>query len=163
MRYLFLFVSLLGCLSVNADELKIGVVDPRAVVAEAPQRDAIVKTLESEFRGRAEEIQKLGEQIQGLLDKAKKDGPIMTAEEKTELKRKVEGLEVDFRLKERAFKEDTQRREREERQKLIVEIKEAVAVVAKENNYDIILSSETVPYISDRADITEKVIEHIKK
>lgn len=141
-----------------AAELKIGVVNMREVMAKAPQRDAITAMLKKEFTARQEELRKLDKQIQGKVEKAQRDAPVLSAQQKIDIKRELEQFNADFRLKQKAFEEDLNRRDNEEGRKLYLKVTQAIEKIAKQGGYDVILARETVPYISERADITKDVL-----
>ncbi|MBI2379982.1 MAG: OmpH family outer membrane protein [Gammaproteobacteria bacterium] len=141
-----------------AADLKIGVVNMREVMAKAPQREAITAMLKKEFTTRQDELRKLDKQIQGKVEKAQRDAPVLSAQQKIDIKRELEQLNTDFRLRQKAFEEDLGRRDNEEGRKLYLKVTQAIENIAKNGGYDIILARETVPYISERADITKDVL-----
>lgn len=141
-----------------AADLKIGVVNMREVMAKAPQRDAITAMLKKEFSARQDELRKLDKQIQDKVEKAQRDAPVLSAQQKIDIKRELEQLNADFRLKQKAFEEDLNRRDNEEGRKLYLKVTQAIEKIAKQSGYDVILARETVPYINDRADITKDVL-----
>lgn len=142
----------------QAAEMKIGVVNMREVMAKAPQRDAITAMLKKEFTARQEELRKLDKQIQAKVEKAQRDAPVLSAQQKIDIKRELEQLNADFRLKQKAFEEDLNRRDNEEGRKLYLKVTQSIEKIAKRGGYDIILARETVPYISERSDITKDVL-----
>lgn len=153
---------LIGLVSLSAPvmaaDIKIGVVNMREVMAKAPQREAITAMLKKEFTARQDELRKLNEEIQKKVEKAQRDGPVLSAQQKVDVKRELEKLNTDFRMKEKAFQEDLNRRDNEEGRKLYLKVTQAIESIAKQGSYDVILARETVPYISERADITKDVL-----
>ena len=75
-----------------ADVQKIGVVFPSKVMQESPQRERIIKKLESEFKGRYEKLQSLEKEIKNLQTKIKKDGELLG-------KNEVTGFNAKLKLK----------------------------------------------------------------
>jgi len=138
--------------------IKVGVVHLMKVMAMAPQQEAVSKKLEGEFKERAEELRKLENEMKTLYQNTQRDQATMSREQITEVSRKLESMQTDMKLKDKAFQEDLKRRQMEERQKLSQLVKVAIDKVAKAGNYDLVLNTEAVAFISDRVDITDEVI-----
>lgn len=143
---------------IQAADLQIGVVNVRAVASQAPQRESISNALQQEFKERGDALKALEEEIKGMQTKGQADELTMSEQQKTELIRSIQAKASDFQLKQKAFQEDFKRRSGEEQQNLLVLIKKAIDQVALQESFDIILQSESVAYISERVDITSKVI-----
>lgn len=146
-----------------ADTQKIGVVFPSKIMKESPQRDRIIKKLESEFKPRYEALQKLEKEITKIEQTLKRDGELMKNEEVTAMKRKVEVKLSEYKLKRKAFEEDNRRRQGEEQQKALVLVRDVINDVAKQEGYDIILNGEQVVYATPGYDISDQIIEEISK
>ncbi len=142
----------------QAAELKIGVVNVRAVASQAPQRETISGALQQEFKERAEVLKKTETEIKNMQTQGQADEMTMTDQQKTDLVRSIQGKASSFQLEQKAFQEDFKLRSEEEQRKLLILIKKAIDQVSLQDSYDIILQSESVAYISDRVDITNKVI-----
>ncbi len=142
----------------QAADLQIGVVNVRAVASQAPQRETISAALQNEFKERGESLKNLEKEIKDMQTKGQADELTMSEQQKTDLIRSIQGKASDFQLKQKAFQEDFKLRSDEEQRKLLILIKKAIDQVALQDKFDIVLQSESVAYISDRVDITNKVI-----
>jgi outer membrane protein len=142
----------------QAADLHIGVVNVRAVASQAPQRETISGALQQEFKERGETLKSLETEIRDMQTKGQADELTMSEQQKTELGRNIQSKASDFQLKQKAFQEDFKSRSEEEQRKLLILIKKAIDQIALKDTFDIILQSESVAYISDRVDITKKVI-----
>ena len=89
-----------------AAEMKIGVVDVRAVIASTPQREAIKVTLQNEFKERGDALKSLEEEIVKLTEQRQNDAMTMSNLQMTELVRNIEAKGADFQLKQKALQED---------------------------------------------------------
>lgn len=143
--------------------VKIGVVDVARVFQEVPQREKVAQQLRQEFEGRIKELQALEKEMQTLVEKEKRDGALMSESQRTEMARQMESLQADYRLKGRALEEDERRRQLEERNRLLAEVKEAVDAIAKKEKYDLVLQASAVAYVDQAHDISNKVIDMISK
>ena len=144
-----------------ADAQKIGVVFPSKVMKESPQRARIIKQLESEFKGRYQELQNLEKSIQTLEAKIKKDGELLSKSDVTGLQRQIEGKVSDYKLKRKAFEEDNRRRQGEENQKILSVVSKVIDDIAKQGGYDLILNGEQIVFANPSLDISDKVIQAI--
>jgi len=142
----------------QAADMQIGVVNVRAVASQAPQREAISSALQLEFKERGEQLKNLDAEIKNMQAKGQADELTMSEQQKTELLRTIQGKASTFQLQQKAFQEDFKARSEEEQRKLLILIKKAIDQVALQESFDVILQSESVAYISDRVDITNKVI-----
>ena len=141
-----------------AAEMKIGVVDVRAVIASTPQREAIKVTLQNEFKERGDSLKSLEEEIVKLTEQRQNDAMTMSNLQMTELVRNIEAKGADFQLKQKALQEDFKRRNEEEQRKLLILTKKAIDQVASTENLDLVLQAESAAFVSQILDISNKVI-----
>ncbi|WP_100145779.1 OmpH family outer membrane protein [Shewanella carassii] len=142
---------------------KLAVVDMGAVFEQLPQREQISNALKTEFGDRMAEVQKLQEELRGLLEKQQRDAALMSETQKTELVRKMESLKADYQLKGKALDEDLRRRQGEEQNKLLVKVQKAINSIAEKEKYDMVLQRGAVVYVKPAADISSKVVEALSK
>ncbi|TVL46739.1 molecular chaperone [Shewanella algae] len=142
---------------------KLAVVDMGAVFEQLPQREQISNALKTEFGDRMAEVQKLQEDLRGLLEKQQRDAALMSEAQKTELVRKMESLKADYQLKGKALDEDLRRRQGEEQNKLLVKVQKAINTIAEKEKYDMVLQRGAVVYVKPAADISSKVVEVLSK
>jgi len=153
-----LSVALLFTGVANA-ETKIAIVDVVSVLQQMPQREAVSKTLDSEFEARAKVLQEEEKKANDAAQKLQKDGMTLSASEKTKLTNLIKAFED----KAKAFSVDYRKRENEEASKLLTKIQDAVVKVAEQEKYDLILKAEAAFYAVDAVDVTSKVLEQVKK
>ena len=156
--------TLLGsvCFSSWADDYKIGVVNVQQVLTSIPQTEAATKKLEKEFGSRDRAIGKDNKELESLADRLKKDGAIMSEAERVRVERDITTKQRDLKRKAEEFQEDLNFRRNEEMQAIQKKIAANVRDYAKENAYDFILVNSAV-YFSDRVNITDAIIERMKK
>lgn len=147
------FTSLVQAAAVN-----IGVVNVRAIVSQAPQREIISNALQAEFNERNETLQTLEAEIKKMQAKGQAEELTMSQQQKTDLVRGIQAKMSSFQLQQKAFQEDFKTRGDQEQRKLLILIKKAIDQVALQDKFDVVLQFESVAYISDKADITQKVI-----
>ena len=156
----FTFLLVFG---VSAEETyKIGAVNAIRVLEKSPQADVARKMIENEFSPRDKELIAEQKSIKDLEDKFKKDRAIMSEQESTKLEREIISKKRDLKRKQDEFREDLNYRRNEEMVKIQKQIIKSIQQVAKDNNYDLVLS-EGVLYASPKIDMSGLVIEYLKK
>ncbi|QGX38729.1 OmpH family outer membrane protein [Permianibacter aggregans] len=158
MKKFALFAAVLMMAGTAFAEAKIGVISFREVLAKAPQREAISEKLRKEFQDRIDGLKKMETDVRGQQEKLQRDGATMSAQQQTEAKRNIEKIIADAQLKEKALKEDLQRREAEEMRALETQIMQAVSLIASRDGYSLVVSKETTPYFQPAMDITNQVV-----
>jgi|TARA_B100000959_G_scaffold278016_1_gene335556 outer membrane protein len=162
----FSFTSVLIFLlvfQVSAEETyKIGAVNAIRVLEKSPQADTARKMIEDEFSPRDKELIAEQKSIKDLEDKFKKDRAIMSEQESSKLEREIISNKRDLKRKQDEFREDLNYRRNEEMVKIQKQIIKSIQQVAKDNNYDLVLS-EGVLYASPKIDMSGLVIEYLKK
>lgn len=157
----FAAVSLVGLDAVAAD-YKIGVVNAVGVLEAAPQADVARKKLEKEFATRDRELVAAQKSLKGLEDRMVKDGAIMSETERSRLERDIVNKRRELKRDQDEFREDVNFRRNEEFGKIQRDIVEAIREVAQKEKYDLVLG-EGVIFASKAVDITQTVIDHLKK
>ena len=142
----------------QAADLNIGVVNVRAVASQAPQRETIAGALQQEFKERGETLKALDQEIKDMQTKGQADVLTMTDQQKIDLTRAIQSKASNMQLLQKALQEDYKQRSAEEQNKLLILIKKAIDQISVKESFDIVLQAESVAYISDRVDITKKVI-----
>jgi outer membrane protein len=167
MKISFKFLILTFCILVFSqsyaeDTLKIGAVKVLQVLEQSPQYVEAGKLIDKEFEPRGKIL--IGEQkkIKSHEEKLVKDRAIMSESEISKLERDILAKRRDYKRSQDEYREDLNFRRNEELAKIQKIIFEAIQKVAKDNNYDLVLS-EGVIYASSKADMTGLVIEYLKK
>lgn len=157
-----LFICLLSLSpALFAAELKLGFVNAAKILEQAPQAEAARNKLEKEFAPRDKELVATQKEIKSSEDKLDKDGPVMSESERRKIERDIISQKRDFKRAQDEFREDFNIRRNEEFGRLQKQVYDAIVVLAKQENYDLIVSDGAI-YASDRVDITPKILERLK-
>ncbi len=159
-RTIVLAVGLGWGASVLASGLKVGFVNPARVSAEAPQAEAARQQLEREFAPRDQELVAMQRDVRELEERLQRDAAVMRESEQRELEREILARKREIRRMQDEFREDFNMRRNEELSKLQRRIVETIHALAKEENFDLIVSDGVI-FASDAIDITTKVIERL--
>ncbi len=146
----------------QAAEYKIGFVEVARILSQSPQIAAIRDKLKKEFSRRDDELLAQGKQIKTLTEQFKRDGAVMSDSESKRLEKDIVSRRRKLKNAQTAFQEDLSVRQNEELQKIRKQIAEIIQTISKEGKFDLVLESGVV-YASDRANITDKVLERMKK
>jgi len=155
---IFLFVF-----KVSAEETyKIGAVNAIRVLEKSPQADIARKMIEDEFSPRDKELIAEQKSIKELEDKFRNDRAILSEQESVKLERDIISKKRDLKRKQDEFREDLNYRRNEEMVKIQKQIIQSIQKVAKDNEYDLVLS-EGVLYASPKIDMSGLIIDYLKK
>ncbi len=154
-----LMLFLIVATPVTAQQLRVGYVDMKQVLDNAPQVLAGREKLDLEFRPRNETIEFQERQAQTMDDRLQvgnlsEDARIRLDRELREMRRNVNRQKEDLR-------DELSFRRTEEVQKLEEQINQAVQEIARNNGYDLILSSPVV-YADSSLDITKLILDQLK-
>lgn len=146
-----------------AADLKIGVVKAAKVLSDAPQAKAASDRIESEFSPRKDEIVAMQKDIRDLEERLQRDSAVMKEAERNRLERDILDRKRDARRAQDEFREDLNIRRNEELGKLQRLVDEQIKQLAKEQGFDLVLSDAGTVYVSDKADITQLVIDRLTR
>ena len=156
---ILLMICMIIATPVMAQQLRVGYVDMKRVLDSAPQVMAGREQLELEFQPRNEAIEFQERQVQTMEDRLQlgdiaEDARIRLERELREMQRNVNRQKEDLR-------DELSFRRTEEVQKLEGQINQAVQEIARDNGYDLILSSPVV-YADPSLDITGQILNQLK-
>ena len=157
-------LSFLALLSFNAfaETLKIGYIDTDQIVNNLPQYQQNVDRLSNEFEPKKQELLDLFNHIELLRAKII---IINDSENKENLQRelsKLTSLEENFKQETEFWQDTMNNRKVELLQKIELLINNTINELAISESYDLILY-ENAAFVSDKVNITNKVIERIEK
>lgn len=154
--------SLMAAAGVSAQDVRVGVVNAVKVLEAAPQAEQARQQLEKEFAPRDRQLVAAQKDLKTLEDRLAKDAAIMSEAERNRLERDILNKRRELKREQDEFRDDLNFRRNEEFGKIQRLVVEAIQTVAKQQNYDLIVG-EGVIYASDRVDISDQVIEMLKK
>ncbi len=143
----------------TAQQLRVGYVDMKQVLDNAPQVLAGREKLDLEFRPRNETIEFQERQVQSMEDRLQlgdltEDARVRLDRELREMRRNVNRQKEDLR-------DELSFRRTEEVQKLEDQINQAVQEIARDSGYDLILSSPVI-YADPSLDITQLILDQLR-
>ncbi|MCL7421059.1 MAG: OmpH family outer membrane protein [Methylobacter sp.] len=157
-----LFVGLLLTANVSFADLKIGFVNIPAVLEKAPQAEKAKKRLEQEFSPRDKQLVAQQKEIQNLEEKMARDASVMGESERRNLEKDILNKKRDAKRAQQEFSEDFNIRRNDELGKLQRRIVEAIREIAKDQNFDLLLTDGVI-YASEQIDVTTQVQEKLSR
>ncbi len=143
-------------------EQKIAYVNTQHVFQSIPQHDVVAKKLQEEFKDKKAEVEKLQQIIQDKVTKLRRDGELMSEDERRQAQIELGSLQSELKIKGQSLEHDAKQRENAETQKLIALIEEAINKVAKEQGYDLVVDSKALLFAKPEFDLTDTVVKNLK-
>jgi len=142
-----------------AQELRIGYVDMKEVLDNAPQVIAGRAKLDQEFRARNDAIE-MDEMRLGSLEARIQQGDL-TADSRLRMERELRELQRNVTRRKEDLRDELSFRRTEEVQQLEAQINIAVQEIAQRNGFDLIVSSPVI-YASPDLNITDLILEQLE-
>ena len=126
------------------------------MLEKAPQAEKAKKRLEQEFSPRDRQLVAQQKEIQSKEEKMSRDGAVMGESERANLEKDIVNKKRDAKRSQQEFSEDFNARRNEELGKLQRRIVEAIRAIAKDQNFDLLLTDGVI-YASEKIDVTTQV------
>lgn len=163
-RYLYAAIAVLAVNAYSApaytQEYKIGVVNAVRILEQSPQAKKTSALIENEFSPRDKQLIAEQRELQTMEERLSKDAAIMNETERKGLERDIINKRRDLKRSEDEFREDLTFRRNEELAKIQNEIINAIQIVARQNNFDLVLSDGVI-FASAKIDMTDLVIKYL--
>ena len=160
LSHILLVFLMLVATQATGQQLRIGYVDMKQVLDNAPQVLAGREKLDLEFRPRNETIEFQERQAQVMDDRLQKGD--LTEDARIRLDRELREMRRNVNRQKEDLREELSFRRTEEVQKLEDQINEAVQEIARDSGYDLILSSPVI-YADPALDITQLILDQLRQ
>jgi outer membrane protein len=154
-----LVLGLVFAATAEAQQLRIGYVDMKKVLDNAPQVLAGRARLDQEFRARNDAIE-LDEVRANALEARLAQGDV-SADSRVQLERDLREMRRNITRRKEDLRDELSFRRTEEVQSLEEQINVAVQEIAERNGYDLIVSSPVI-YANPDLDITDMILEQLE-
>lgn len=146
----------------QAPAMRIGYVDMKRLLDNAPQVVAGRQKLQQEFAPRDDALKAEEAQLETLRARYQREQQNMTATDIENLRREINALDRSIKRKRENLRSELKSRSDQELDRSWREINNAVVEFAREQNIDLIVPSPVV-YASPRIDVTDQVLERLKR
>lgn len=158
----FVLSCLLLALPLSASALKLGYVDMKVLLSEAPQVQSINERMRDKFEKRRADVLKMGKDIQDKAGDIKRNELLMTESKLKASKKVLEDKYKDYKQKEEALAREMQQARSEELNNFRTTIRGILDKIAKKQGYDMILNDGVI-YAKDKLNITQLILDDLKK
>jgi outer membrane protein len=156
---LMVSVAAMGVAQAQSQGTKIGFVNTERILRDSAPAKAAQAKIESEFKRRDDDLQRLATDLRGKAEKLDKDSPVLSDTQRVSRQRELSNLDMDLQRKRREFQEDFNRRRNEEFSTIVSKANDAIKNIAQQENYDLIVQDAVT--VNPRIDITDKVIQSL--
>jgi outer membrane protein len=155
-------LALSSVVSAQTPNARVGYVDMKRLLDNAPQVVAGRQKLEREFQPRDTSLKADEKRLADLREKQQHEGATMSAGDADAQKREIDALDRSIKRNRDAMRNDLKSRSDQELDKSWREINDAVVEFAREQSFDLIVPSPVV-FASSRVDVTDQVLERLKR
>ena len=157
----FLLLALVS-VGVNAAG-KTAFINSKVLLEQSPQAIEANAELQKQFGEREQGLRKLAQEIQQMEKTYKTDSAVMSDEQKKKAEDNIIQNKRRFQFEQQSLKEDLQAKQRELLQKVQVSIKTVIQDYGTKNGYDFIFTDASIAFASDAVNITDEILEELKK
>jgi outer membrane protein len=157
-----LLLAVSSPLPAQSPTMRIGYVDMKRLLDNAPQVVAGRQKLEREFAPRDSELNADEMRLVAMRSRYERDNASMDRSEADTLRREIDALDRSIKRKRENLRSELKSRSDQELDRSWREINNAVIEFAREQNIDLIVPSPVV-YASPRIDVTDQVLERLKR
>jgi outer membrane protein len=140
---------------------KVGYVDLKRLIDDAPQMIASRATLQREFAPRDAALKTDENRLTNLKQRYDRDGAIMAKADAEALKREIDTLDRSIKRTREDLRNELNTRAAGERDRIWQQINNTVIDYARAQGYDLIVPSPVV-YANPRIDITDAVLDRLR-
>lgn len=160
--FIALCMSLLLVPAAYSADLKIGFVIVDKILSEAPQVKAINDSMMERFGKKKKELEDLEAELKTMQDNYKRNELVMTEDKLNDMKNTMAGKYQQYKQLEAVLAQEVNNMRSQELATLRESMRAIIEKIAKDDKYDLILS-EGVVYGADALDISDKVLDKLKK
>ncbi|GAB4181628.1 MAG: hypothetical protein Tsb002_01750 [Wenzhouxiangellaceae bacterium] len=156
-----LVIMLLLAGSIQAQEPRIGYVDMKQLLDNAPQVVAGRDRLDIEFRDRNDALENDQQRLDELQNRLQ-FATELSADERLRYEQESRLLQRSIERRRDELRQELQLRRNEEISRVEADINAAISSIARDTGYDLIVASPVV-YASERIDITQRVLDFLQR
>ena len=142
---------------------KFAFINSKVLLEQSPQAIAANSALQEQFGERELNLRNLAQSIQEMEQTYQTDRAIMSDEQKQKAEDNILQSKRRFQFEQQSLKEDLQAKQRELLQQVQTEIKAAIQAYGESQGYDFIFTDTSIAFASDAVDITDEILQQLKK
>lgn len=142
---------------------KFAFINSKTLLEQSPQAIAANTELQKQFGERENSLRELAKSIQEMEKNYQNDSAIMSGEQKKKAEDNIVQSKRRFQFEQQSLKEDLQAKQRELLKQVQISIRSVIQAYGKENGYDFIFTDASIAFASDAVNITEDILNELKK
>lgn len=143
-------------------QTRVGYVDMKRLLDEAPQVSAGRSKLAREFEDRNDELKVKERRLDSMEQRLVDESATLSEEQRINLEWEIRSLRREINTTRQQLSDDLNIRLNEELSQVDDKVEAAIRTIAREQGYDLVLSSP-VEFASDRIDLTDQVLQQLRE
>ncbi|HEX6309231.1 MAG TPA: OmpH family outer membrane protein [Longimicrobiales bacterium] len=143
---------------------KIGYIDTRKVLQEAPGAQEARSTLEREMQGFQTQLQQMQDSLQAMMTDYQQKSLVMTADAKQKREQEIIAKRTGWEQRAEQLQQQAAQRQQQVMQPVMERVEQAISQVRQAEGFAIVfdVASDAIVSADPALDLTPKVIEHLK-
>ena len=139
----------------------IAVVNSQKALLESSPAKVYAQKSEDKFSAQVKNLQKVEGEYQELAKKLERDGATMNDAARSKIQVELRRKQEDFQFQAQSLQQEKARADQAELDRIRPKLEQAIAAVAADGGYDVVVEDATVRFAKSGLDITPKVIEKL--
>ncbi|CAM3689036.1 OmpH family outer membrane protein [Parendozoicomonas haliclonae] len=139
----------------------MAVVNMQKALAESAPAKAFMKKSQEKFSTQRNNLKKLEDEIRTSITNYERDAATMSEAERSKVQVEIRRKQEDYQYQGRALEQEMAQAEQAELSRLGPKLQQAIASVAEQGGYEVVVDARTVSYVKPGLDVTAKVIEKL--
>ncbi len=159
-------VSAVFCLLLGSSvfaELKIGVVNVNKIFLDSPQIATAKSDFKKKFESREKALSDAQKDFQKTIEAFSKNSPTMKEDAQKAEQKKIMDQQKKLQEMQAKFQNDANAAQEEALKDFSKKMEIAVAKVAKEKGFDLVVAKASLAYVKDGLEITDDIVKQMKK
>lgn len=146
-----------------AQPMRIGVVDYLKVFQNVPQGQATLNKLKASLKPSVLKLKSSQQALSADIKKLEKNGPTLSKTQRADQEKTLNKKQQAFHQQVSALRTKEMGKQQAAAKVFESDLKKAVAEVAQKQHFDILITNQAVPYVNSKFNVTQAVIDDMKK
>jgi outer membrane protein len=140
---------------------KIGVVDLQSIMQTSNQMKIIQKKLAVDFQPRRVKLEAMEKKLRDDMEALQRDSAVLSEMQKKDREKKIHAAQQAFERDAQQYQQELSTAHNDAMEVLYGKIRKAIAKVAANEKYTLILQQDAAPFSSKELNVTDKVMREI--
>ncbi len=144
-------------------DVKIAVLNAQRAILESDEAQAMIERFNQETATDRGEVEQLQNQLLQMQERVRKDGEVMSDDEKRQIAKDAEGMQVDLEFKVQKLRKQTNDKLQEVIGAMSNKFDAVVQDLIDVEGYDVVIPRQNVHWVNPKHDITRRVTEKLNE